>query len=99
MNEIRCANIIYIGHISKLGGVESFAYYMAKKYKDYDIMVLCKKGDINQLDRIREFCPAREWHGEKIYCKQMIINCDTTILDYVMERRGNDGNTRRLRSS
>lgn len=42
-NEIRCTNIIYIEHISKIGGVESFAYNMAKKYKDCDIMVLCKR--------------------------------------------------------
>lgn len=42
-NEIHCTNIIWIGYISKLGGVESFAFYMAKKYQNYDIMVLCRK--------------------------------------------------------
>ena len=67
----------------RLVGVESFAYYMAKKYKDYDIMVLCRSGDINQLERIREFCPAQIWRGEKIDCEQMIINCDTYALDYL----------------
>lgn len=85
MSEIRCTNIIYISNISKLGGVESFAYYMAKKYKDYDIMVLCKSGDITQLSRIRKYCPAVVHHGEKIYCKTMIINYDTSILDYLVE--------------
>lgn len=87
MNEIRCTNIIYISNISKLGGVESYAYYMAKKYRDYDIMVLCKSGNINQLERIREFCPAEIHQGQKIYCKTMIINYDTSILDYVEERQ------------
>ena len=85
MNEIRCTNIIYISNISKLGGVESYAYYMARKYRDYDIMVLCKIGDITQLARIRKYCPAVVHHGEKIYCKTMIINYDTSILDYLAE--------------
>lgn len=57
-SEITCTNIIWIGLISKLGGVESFAYYMAKKYQNYDIMVLCRSGNEQQLERIRQYCPA-----------------------------------------
>ena len=75
-------NIIWIGVISKLGGVESFAYYMAKKYKDLDIAVMCKSGDIQQLNRIREFCPVYVHRGEEVICKTIITNCDITILDY-----------------
>lgn len=82
---IKHDNIIFIGVISKLGGVESFAYYMAKKYRHLDICVLCKSGDPIQLERIRRFCPAYVHRGEDIYCKKMIINCDTTILPYVKE--------------
>lgn len=81
--EIKHDNIIWIGHISKLGGVESFAYYIAKKYKDYDIAVMCKSGDVNQLERIRQFCPAYVHHGEKVICKTIITNCDTSILDFL----------------
>lgn len=58
-------NIIWIGVISKLGGVESFAYYMAKKYKDLDIAVMCKSGDVKQLERIRQYCPAYVHHRRK----------------------------------
>lgn len=76
-------NIIYISNISKLGGVESFAYYMAKKYKDYDIAVLCKSGDYKQLERIRKYCPAYVHRGEEIECKTIVINYDTSILDFV----------------
>lgn len=79
-------NVIYVRDISKLGGVESFAYYMAKKYKDYDICILCKSCDINQMERLQEFCPVYVHHGEEIFCKTMIINYDTSILDYVKER-------------
>lgn len=77
-------NIIYISDISRLGGVESYAYYMVKKYQDYDIAVVCKSGDVNQLERIRRYCPAYEHRGsEEIKCKTIIINYDTSILDYV----------------
>lgn len=82
---IKHDNIIYISNISKLGGVESFAYYMVKKYKELDICVLCKTCDYNQLERLRAFCPVYIHHGEDIYCKTMIINYDTSLLDYVKE--------------
>lgn len=94
--EIRHNNIIYISNISKLGGVESFAYYMAKKYRHLDICVVCKSIDINQLERIQQFCPVYVHHGEDIYCKTMIINYDTSILDYVKERQCIYDSTRRL---
>lgn len=81
--EIYHDNIIYISNISKLGGVESFAYYMAKKYANLDIAVLCKSGDAKQLERIRRYCPAYVHRGEDINCKVMIINYDTSILDFV----------------
>ena len=76
-------NIIWIGVISKLGGVESFAYYMAKKYKDLDIAVMCKSGDAKQLDRIRKYCPAYVHRGEEVVCKTIITNYDTSILDFI----------------
>lgn len=79
-------NIIYISNISKLGGVESFAYYMAKKYRHLDICVLCKQIDINQMERLRQFCPVYVHRGEDIKCKTIIINYDTSIIDYVKER-------------
>lgn len=96
--EIRHDNIIYISHISRLGGVESFAYYMAQKYRHLDICILCKTIDINQKERLRQFCPVYEHHGEKLLFKTMIINYDTTILNYAdeKERRRLYGCSRRL---
>lgn len=97
--EIRHDNIIYISNISKLGGVESFAYYMAKKYRHLDICVLCKSININQLERIQQFCPVYVHHGEDIYCKTMIINYDTSILDCVKERQCIYDSARRLHTA
>lgn len=76
-------NIIYISNISKLGGVESFAYYMAKKYKDLDIAVVTKACDFNQMQRIKQFCPAYIYRGEQFECKTLIINWDVSALDFI----------------
>ena len=67
------------------GGVESFAYYMVKKYQALDICVLCKRIDINQKDRLEQFCPVYVHNGGNIYCKTIITNYDTSILDYLVE--------------
>lgn len=66
-------------------GVESFAYYMVKEYKDLDICVLCKSCDADQMSRLQKYCPVYVHHGEEIYCKVMVINYDTSIIDYVKQ--------------
>ena len=62
--------------------VESYCYYLIKKYAHLDIAVMCKAGDYKQLERIRQYCPAYVHHGEKVKCKTIITNCDISILDY-----------------
>ncbi len=56
---------------------------MVKKYKDLDICVLCKSIDKNQQARLEQYAPVYIHHGEDIECKVMIINYDTSILDYL----------------
>lgn len=69
--------------ISKLGGVESFLYYFVKKYQGLDIAVVCKYADTNQRIRLEQYCPVYIHKDQHIDCKVIIINYDTTILDYV----------------
>lgn len=76
-------NIIYISHISKLGGVETFAYEMAKKYKNLDIAVVFKSCDVEQYKRLRKYCKAYKHTNQRIKCKTIVINYDNSILDYV----------------
>ena len=56
---------------------------MIKEYKDLDICVVCKTCDINQLARLRKYAPVYIHKGEDIECKVMIINYDTSILNFV----------------
>ena len=78
-------NVIYISNISKLGRlrVEAFTYYMVKEYAHLDIAVVCKTCDIKQMERLKHYAPVYVHHGEEIQCKVMVINYDTSILDYV----------------
>lgn len=75
-------NIFYIGVISSLGGVETYVYELAKKYKDYDIAIVCKYIAPNQKQRLKSICPVYVHTNEKIKCKTIITNCDSSILDF-----------------
>ena len=83
MKKIIHDNIIYVNNISIIGGVETFVYELAKKYKDLDIAVVCKTIDSNQLKRLIKLVPVYFHYDEKIYCKVAIINYDTSIIDYI----------------
>ena len=78
-------NIIYIRDFSQLGGVETFTYELAKKYRDLDIAVVYKTAHDSQLKRVRKFCRTYQHTDQKIKCKVAIINYDITIIDYIDE--------------
>lgn len=100
-------NIIYIKDFSEIGGVETFTYEMAKKYRNLDIAVVCKTAHPTQLERVRKLCPAYLHTNQKIKCKVAIINYDTSIIDFIDEKiwkenaakdeRNIPSHTRRLR--
>lgn len=83
--EINHANIFYVRNIHKIGGVETFVYELAKKYKDYDIAVVCKDVAPEQRKRLKKLCKVYVHTNQKINCKVIITNWDTSIFDYVNE--------------
>lgn len=82
-NTIRHKNIIYVRDINAIGGVETYAYELVKKYKDLDIAVVCKRIAPEQRKRITKFCKVYIHKDQKIDCKVAIINWDTSIIDYI----------------
>ena len=82
---IEHANIIYAREIHAIGGVETYVYELAKKYKDYDIAVVCKSIAPEQKKRLEKYCRVYIHKNEKIDCKVAIINWDTSIIDYITE--------------
>lgn len=85
MSEINHANIFYIRNIHAIGGVETFVYELAKKYKDYDIAIVCKTLAPEQSKRLKKFCKVYVHKEQKINCKVIITNWDTSIFNYVNE--------------
>lgn len=82
---IEHANIFYVRNIHAIGGVETFVYELAKKYKDYDIAVVCKDVAPSQMQRLQKYCRVYVHKNQQIKCNVIITNWDTSILDYVNE--------------
>lgn len=82
---IEHANIFYVRNINKIGGVETYVYELAKKYKDKDIAVVCKTVAPKQKERLKKFCKVYIHKNQQIKCKVIITNWDTSIIDYVNE--------------
>ena len=78
-------NIIYISYISEIGGVETFAYELAKKYKDRDVAVVCKTIHKEQLKRLSKICWVYRHTDQYIKCKTAIINYDTSIINFICD--------------
>ena len=82
---INHANIFYVRDIHAIGGVETYVYELAKKYKDYDIAVVCKNIAPSQRQRLKKFCKVYLHTNQQINCKIIITNWDTSIFNYVNE--------------
>ena len=78
-------NIIYIRDFTEIGGVETFTYEMAKKYKDLDIAVVYKTAHPLQVERVSQLCPVYQHTNQKIKCKVAVINWDVSIIDFINE--------------
>ena len=81
--KIKHANIFYVRDIHAIGGVETFVYELAKKYKNYDIAVVCKNIVPEQKKRLNKYCKVYIHTEQQIECNVIITNWDTSIYNYV----------------
>ena len=88
MNVIRHKNILYIRDITQLGGVETWAYEIAKKYHNLDLAVVVKTIDPAQLKRLVKYVPVYKHRSQKIECDVAVTNYDTTIIPYIDAKVG-----------
>jgi glycosyltransferase involved in cell wall biosynthesis len=71
------SNVFYIPHFNSIGGVETYAYEMAKKYKDRDITFIYSydSNDKNQIARLRKYARViKEKPGEIYKCKNLFLS-------------------------
>ena len=80
---IECNNLFYVYNFNTIGGVETFIYELARKYKDYDITVIYRTGDDKQIKRIKKYVRIIKYNGETIKCKKAFFNYETDIIDNV----------------
>lgn len=80
---VEYGNVFYFRFINTIGGIESHLYYMAKKYKDWDITIIYKEGDANQINRLKKFVRVKKYNGELIKCKKVFFCFNIDIIDKV----------------
>lgn len=76
-------NIFYFRKINSIGGIETFFYYLAKKYKDYDITIYYQEGDYEQIKRLKEYVRVKKYNGEQIKCDKAFFNFNLDIINNV----------------
>lgn len=76
-------NIFYFRVINSIGGIETFFYYLAKKYKNYDITIYYQEGDYEQIKRLKKYVRVKKYKGEHIKCDKAFFNFNLDIIDNV----------------
>lgn len=78
-------NLFYLHTISPIGGVETFLYEIALKYgKDYDITIMYKNGDPEQISRLQKLVRTKKWDGVKRFeCEKLFFGYNSGIAFYV----------------
>lgn len=76
-------NIFYFRKINEIGGIETFFYQLAKKYKDYDITIYYNDGDSKQIKRLKKYVDVKKYQGEEIICDKAFFNFNIDIIDNV----------------
>lgn len=80
---IEHANIFYMPYINVIGGTEQFVYEIAKKYHKYDIAIIYRSADKDQLRRLKRLVPCYHWENQKVVCTNFFCNYATDICKNV----------------
>ena len=80
---IKCNNIFYVSNFNSIGGVETFAYELARKYQDYDITIVYKTGDLEQIKRLKKYVRVIQFTNQTFKCKKAFFNYETDIINYI----------------
>lgn len=75
---LKYTNVFYVPHFNIIGGIETYCYELAKKYKDKDITFVYsdETSDRQQLNRIRKLCRVIKIpynSPNKIKCKRLFV--------------------------
>jgi len=71
--------VIYHKFIAEIGGIETWLYYIAKKYNVGQITVLYDTASINQIRRLEPHIRLIQYTGQAIKCNKIIFTMTFTI--------------------
>ena len=83
METIKAKNIYYFYYINAIGGIETFYYYLAKKYYDKDLVIVYNHGDKKQLERLSKYFRCIKFNNQHFECEKAFFNFNTNIIDNV----------------
>lgn len=72
--------VIYVDYIAKIGGIETWLYYVAKKYNVGQITVLYRQADPNQLRRLEPHIRLIQFTGQPITCNKVIFTMTMNVI-------------------
>lgn len=85
---MKLKNVFAISDFNSCGGVESFAYYMAKLYGDsHDLTFLYHTADAAQIERLKKLTRVIKYNGQKIECELLIVNYDISFLETIKAKK------------
>ena len=92
--------VIYAREIAKIGGIESWLYYVGKKYNVGQITLLYKIGSDSQIERLSKEFNIIKYNGQKVTCNKIIFTVDSipsvffstlcTIVCYIIKSQKKD---------
>lgn len=72
--------IVYFKSLNSIGGVESWLYYLSKKF---EFEFWYKEADPIQVQRLAKNIKIKKYNGEKLVCDTFIVNYSPDIIDNV----------------
>ncbi len=77
-------NLIYFSVLHVIGGIETWLYNLSVLYKDLDVTVVIRQGDIKQIERLSRNFRVIKWDGKKRFtCKNLFVCFNQDIIPYV----------------
>lgn len=72
--------VIYHKDIAEIGGIETWLYYVAKKYNIGQITILYNTAHINQIKRLEPQIKLIQYTGQNIKCNKIIFTMTINIV-------------------
>lgn len=79
---IECSNAMFCWHLTRIGGVETFAYTLARMFSARDFVIVYREADEHQLERLKQFVRCVKWDHQEVKCKRAFMNWCPGVPEY-----------------